>query len=174
MYDELCSRFSARDVIHDARTRTLFTTSGIWAKACCAICWCIASNVVSSILDLAGSSQIISYVARCTGLTSRHTIFIQVRLTEAANGQVKIDVFKVFVDPGLSSPISHPLFSHRRGALGGGGFRASCQQIRKVLSSRKVRSRERHHLSTVRPQFPSFRVYLLTCSGTEEFCRGGI
>jgi hypothetical protein len=46
--------------------------------------------------------------------TFRHTIFVYVRLAEAPDGQVKIDIFEVFVDLGLSSPISHSLlFGHR-------------------------------------------------------------
>jgi len=95
---------------------------------------------------LADSS--ISCIIGCTILAFGRTIFIQVRLAEAANGQVKINIFKVFVDLGLSSPISHPLFSH-----GLWEIRASRRQIRKVSSSRKERSREHrpHPLIPRRP-----------------------
>jgi len=64
-------------------------------------------------------SHTLSYIVGYTILVFGRTVFIQVRLTEAANGQVKINIFKVFVDLGLSSPISHSLFGHRRMGLGG-------------------------------------------------------
>ena len=60
------------------------------------------------------SVQTLSYIVGYIILVFRPTVFIQVCLTEAANGQVKINIFKVFVDLGLSSPISHSLFGHRR------------------------------------------------------------
>ena len=67
---------------------------------------------------LANHRNIFRYIVGCMILIFGHTIFIQVRLTEAANGQVKINILKIFVDLGLGSPIRHPLFSHRRRALG--------------------------------------------------------
>jgi hypothetical protein len=93
----------------NAAARTRFTTSGIWAYACCAICACICCSMPSSIIGWASkSTRSQSQGLYTSSEDSGGTLVVDV-LAIVADREVGVDVAEILVDVGVGGPDGHAL-----------------------------------------------------------------